>query len=113
MWISKKGFPKGYTISKTGRAYKPTDIITLKLQYVPPREAKTTAEPTEQMLIGEQGLTLDFIAKQIERYAMTAKATGDMGLTEDEVMDFYDEATNKDEYKYLKDHMRKAIRLPS
>ncbi|MCX8941282.1 replication initiation protein [Vibrio parahaemolyticus] len=36
IWTTKKGFPKGYVVKKSGRSYKDIDVITFKMKYNEP-----------------------------------------------------------------------------
>ena len=101
---------KGYTISKTGRAYKDTDIITFKLKYTEPKiDIKTIEDDIEK--IGFEQLSLSQISNIIVNCSDVSSLT-ELALSRETLIDFMRMATQRDEHDDARKVWTRLILLP-
>lgn len=95
MWSVKEGYPKGFTISKTGRAYKPIDKITFKMSYNGPQETKPNVE--------ELKITSDTVYQTLielkDAGGVGQSTAEDLGLTINAIVEFLQVAAFNDLYR--------------
>lgn len=97
LWTAKEGYPKGYTISKTGRSHRDTDKITFKLQYNDPNkkskvDMKFIFEDSEFISVG---IVYDTLVNQFDE----SKTLEEHGLDKPSILNFMNHIFDDPKYQ--------------
>jgi hypothetical protein len=92
LWKVKRGYPKGYVISRAGKSYKDDDIITFKLRYVKPREKSKPIDEKDFII------ELDSVFNTINSSDCYEKTYSDLGLNMASLTNFQQHIFDKPEY---------------